>query len=129
MAALARIAAECIQTARAHDIELVPMQGVDLSQLELLPGETVPDKLPLYHRVWDPHRELKASMLQDLEKGRRTEIGHINGVVSARADEAGVPSPYNDLVGRLVREAEAAADVPDFATSIARVRALLVVTD
>jgi 2-dehydropantoate 2-reductase len=124
IAALARIADETIKTAHASGIHLVPMQGTDLARLELRAGETVEDKLPLYHQVWDIHRDLKASMLQDLEKRRRTEIGYINGVVSERGAQVGVPTPYNDMVVQLVREAEAAGVVPTFTESLARLRAL-----
>ena len=52
--------------------------------------------------------ENRSSMLQDLERGRRTEIDAINGVISARGRAAGVPTPWNDLLLRLVRRREAA---------------------
>lgn len=122
MAALAQVADETIKTARASGIQLVPMQGTDLSRLELHPGETVADKMPLYQQVWDVHRGSKASMLQDLEKQRRTEIDYINGVVCDRAAQVGVLTPYNDAVVRLVREAETAGVVPNFAENLARLR-------
>ena len=37
--------------------------------------------MAFYEEVWGPHANLKASMLQDLEKGRKTEIDYINGHV------------------------------------------------
>lgn len=52
--------------------------------------------------------ENRSSMLQDLERGRRTEIEAINGVIAARGRAAGVPTPWNDLLLRLVRRREAA---------------------
>jgi hypothetical protein len=36
----------------------------------------------------------------------------------------GVPTPYNDMVVQLVREAEAAGVVPTFTESLARLRSL-----
>jgi 2-dehydropantoate 2-reductase len=43
------------------------------------------------------------SMWQDLEAGRRTEIEALNGAICRYGREAGVPTPYNDTVSRLVR--------------------------
>lgn len=48
--------------------------------------------------------ENRSSMLQDLERGRRTEIEAITGVIAARGRARGIPTPWNDLMLRLVRE-------------------------
>lgn len=53
--------------------------------------------------------ENRSSMLQDLERGRRTEVEAINGVIAARGRAAGIPTPWNDLMLRLVRRREAGA--------------------
>lgn len=45
----------------------------------------------------------KASMLQDVEAGRRTEIDVINGAVVRAADEAGVPVPINRTLMQLIK--------------------------
>lgn len=68
---------------------------------------------------------LKASMLQDLEKNRKTEIDYINGVVSSRAEGTGIATPYNDLVVKLVKSAEETQTVPDFDTNIKAFEELL----
>ena len=47
--------------------------------------------------------EHRSSMLQDIERGRRTEIDAINGAVRRIGKEAGVPTPYNELLTRLIR--------------------------
>ena len=52
------------------------------------------------------HGAHKASMLQDLEAGRRTEIEALNGAVARLAEEAGVAVPLNRLLATLVRLAE-----------------------
>lgn len=49
----------------------------------------------------------RSSMLQDLERGRRTEIDAINGAIARLGREAGRPAPANDLLAQLVRAAEA----------------------
>jgi 2-dehydropantoate 2-reductase len=45
----------------------------------------------------------KASMLQDVEAGRRTEIDVINGAVVKAADEAGVAVPINRALVQLIK--------------------------
>lgn len=44
----------------------------------------------------------KASMLQDVEAGRQTEIEVINGAIAAAGREAGVATPVNDMMVALV---------------------------
>jgi 2-dehydropantoate 2-reductase len=52
------------------------------------------------------HNLLRASMLQDLEHGRKTEIDSMNGAVCYYGKKAGVPTPYNDMVVKIVHEIE-----------------------
>jgi 2-dehydropantoate 2-reductase len=49
---------------------------------------------------------MKASMLQSLERGRKTEIDFLNGYVVEQARKAGVPTPVNAALVRLIREIE-----------------------
>jgi len=49
------------------------------------------------------HRGHKASMLQDLEAGRRTEIESINGAVVRAAQAAGVATPVTAALANLLR--------------------------
>jgi 2-dehydropantoate 2-reductase len=48
----------------------------------------------------------RSSMLQDIERGRRTEIDAINGHVVARGSRHGVPTPTNAVLTRLVHARE-----------------------
>lgn len=48
----------------------------------------------------------KASMLQDLERGRRTEIDFINGYVAKLGRKIGLPTPMNSAVTSLVHQLE-----------------------
>jgi 2-dehydropantoate 2-reductase len=54
-------------------------------------------------------------MLQDLEKGRDTEIRHINGLVCEKGRERGVATPFNDKIVELVLEAQNRRGVNRFA--------------
>lgn len=52
----------------------------------------------------------RSSMLQDLERGRRTEIDAINGRVWEYGRELGVPTPVNELMTRMMRWRSAHAE-------------------
>lgn len=118
MRSLANIADETIKVARANKVQLVEMQGKDFEFLELDKQEDIPEKMAFYEDVWGPHANLKASMLQDLEKGRKTEIDFINGHVSKKGREKNIPTPYNDLVCILVKKSEETKELPVFAENM-----------
>lgn len=115
MTCLAFVADECIKVAHAHDVRLVLMQGEDFETFELDSAADIPSKMPLYNKIWGAHAALKASMLQDLEKGRDTEIRHINGLVCEKGRERGVATPFNDKIVELVLEAQNRRGVNRFA--------------
>ena len=48
----------------------------------------------------------KASMLQDVEARRRTEIDYLNGGIGRFGRELGVPTPLNDALTALVKALE-----------------------
>lgn len=120
MVSLAHIADETIKVAHAHGIQFELMQGKDFGFLELEDEKDIPNKMSFYQEVWEPHSNTKASMLQDLEKQRKSEIEYINGFVSQKGKESGIKTPFNDLVVQFVKEAENTKTVPDFTTNLAR---------
>ena len=48
----------------------------------------------------------KPSMLQDYENKKKTEIDFINGAIPPLAAKSKIPTPFNDHVCRIIREAE-----------------------
>ncbi len=54
------------------------------------------------------HAFHKSSMLQDRERGRRTEIETINGAIAREGARLGVPTPVCDTLTDLVRMIELA---------------------
>ena len=50
--------------------------------------------------------EGRPSTGQDMLKGRRTEIDFINGLVSDKGEEVGIPAPTHAALTRLVRRVE-----------------------
>lgn len=53
-----------------------------------------------------PHKLLKASMLQDLEKGKVCEVDYINGIVCAYGKRLHIPTPYNDQIVEIIHGIE-----------------------
>lgn len=98
---------ECIDMSRAAGIRMAPVQGKDIAALldyhgpvkKLISFLVIPIAIK-------KHAALKASMLQDLEKGKRTEVDAINGQVCRLGKAHGVATPYNDTVVRLIHEME-----------------------
>lgn len=63
-----------------------------------------------YGRLVPATYDHRSSMLQDLERGRRTEIDAINGAVWRRGAARGITTPVNETLTRLVHAVEATPD-------------------
>ena len=48
----------------------------------------------------------RPSMAQDIQKGRRTEIGEINGLIARKAAEMGLAAPTHQRIVEIVRQVE-----------------------
>ena len=98
---------ECIDVCAAGNIKIEPVQGKDI--VKLLDYSNCIKKafsffiIPIAIRK---HAKLKASMLQDIEKGKKTEVDAINGVVSKYGRKVGVPTPMNDMVVDIIHRIE-----------------------
>ena len=51
--------------------------------------------------------EARSSMWEDLQRGRRTEIDYLQGVITAIADRRGLQAPLSRRIVELIRKAEA----------------------
>lgn len=106
---------ECIDVCAAGKIKIEPVQGKDI--VKLLDYHNSVKKafaffiIPIAIRK---HALLKASMLQDIEKGKKTEVDAINGVVSAYGRKVGCPTPMNDKVVEIIHRIEKGELVPSF---------------
>jgi 2-dehydropantoate 2-reductase len=71
-------------------------------------GVALPFADPLAHteRICRASAANHSSMLQDIERGRPTEIDSINGVIVAEGRRLGALAPLNEAVWRLVRAME-----------------------
>jgi 2-dehydropantoate 2-reductase len=96
---------EAYNVSQALGIQLEPVLATDPAELVTdVVGETSATRtlLRLIEIVYDT----KASMLQDLERGARTEVDVICGAVSAQGSAVGYPTPANDLIVAVVHEIE-----------------------
>lgn len=106
---------ECIDVCEAGNIRIEPVQGKDI--VKLLDYKSRIKKwfsfliIPIAIRK---HALLKASMLQDIEKNKKTEVDAINGVASAFGRKTGVPTPMNDMVVNIIHRIEAGELKPSF---------------
>ncbi|SEN83618.1 ketopantoate reductase family protein [Paenibacillus sp. OK076] len=112
------IADETIKVGHANGVKFATMGGFDIESLEIQSDKDIPERIKTLRVLMASSRLLKASMLQDLEKQRKTEIDYINGVVPRSALGKQISTPYNDMVVRLVKQAEESQTVPDFETNI-----------
>jgi 2-dehydropantoate 2-reductase len=82
----------------AEAIEVARALGIDV---------TTTDPSVPWRRAWEglPHG-FKASMLQSIEKGSRTEVDVMHGAVSRAGRDAGIPTPINDTLWAAVRGLE-----------------------
>lgn len=119
------IADETIKVGHANGVQFAKMGGFDLESMELRSEKDIPERIQAFRVAMEPSRLLRASMLQDLEKKRKTEIDYINGVVPKMAEGTGMPTPFNDLVVAQVKLAEETQTVPNFNTNIKEFEKLL----
>jgi len=56
-----------------------------------------------YSKLIPPTRNHRASMLQDIERGRRTEIDALNGQIVEYGREVGVSTPVNETITNLIK--------------------------
>ena len=106
---------ECIDVCAKGGIKIEPIQGKDVVKLLDYHG---PIKKALSFAIIPiaikKHALLKASMLQDLEKGKLCEVDAINGVVCNYGRKVGVPTPCNDKVVEILHKCEKGELKPSF---------------
>lgn len=102
-----RVIKEAIDIAKAADIRIEPVQGHDIAKLfdynnpikRMLSFALIPATI-------NKHRSILAGLLQDLARGRRTEIDCLNGLVAEWGARYGIATPVNATITRLVHEME-----------------------
>ncbi len=77
---------------------------VALSREVVLPWESPEHFLEVFYKeMVPPTRNHRPSMLQDLERGRLTEIDALNGRILSWAEKAGLSVPVNETITQLIK--------------------------
>jgi 2-dehydropantoate 2-reductase len=100
--------AEGLAAVRAEGIR--PVSPTPLPPGWMPPLLRLPDALfeMLLGRTMKIDPEARSSMWEDLQRGRRTEIDYLQGVITAIADRRGLDVPLSRRIIDLIRNAEAA---------------------
>lgn len=106
---------ECMDVCKKGGIRIEPVQGKDIVKLfdYSNPVKKAVSLLLLPFAI-KKHKLLKASMLQDIENGKKTEVDSINGSVCAYGRKVGCPTPMNDKVVEIVHKIEDGELTPSF---------------
>ena len=106
---------ECIDVCATGGITIEPVQGKDIVKLlDYSNGLKKAISFFIIPIAISKHSKLKASMLQDLEKGKLTEVDSINGAVSEYGRKVGCPTPMNDCVVEIIHNIEQGKMKPGF---------------
>lgn len=110
-----KIIKECIDVSRAAGVTIEPIQGKDIAKLLDYSG-AIKKKISFFiiPIAIKKHALIRASMLQDIEKGKKTEVDSINGVVCEFGRKYGIPTPVNDKVVEIIHGIEDGKYNPSF---------------
>ena len=97
-------------TSKAQGYSMEPVFGLSMEEAIVSP-ESLVDNLVRASQA--EGAEARSFFHQDILKGRRTEVDFINGLVSRKGREAGVPTPMNDGAVELMHELERGDLSPD----------------
>ncbi|MDI1263556.1 MAG: 2-dehydropantoate 2-reductase [bacterium] len=99
--------AEGLAAIRAEGITPVSPTPVPLGMMPML--LRIPDVLfeVLLGRTMKIDPEARSSMWEDLQRGRRTEIDYLQGVITGIAERRGLDAPLSRRIVELIRQAEA----------------------
>lgn len=104
-----RLGRETLAVGAALGIEIEPIFGMGAQEFS---GSTDSVLERLLRELFVAHgettvRRMRGVISQDYLKRRRTETGNLNGLVSMRGREVGVPTPANDAIVEVLRRIEA----------------------
>jgi len=103
-----RIAGEALTVAQVLGVAVEPVGGIPAkAYLDAAQDDGLED---VRKRWVEAGRDLgmgRPSLLQDLLKGRRTEVDYLNGYVVRKGREVGVPTPVNEAIVEVTKRVEA----------------------
>lgn len=106
-ALLSYIASDIINVCEKANVQLEDVMGMDVKDFGRVDTlENFVRSQNCFRRFYADKLTAKASMLQDLEKGKKTEVDMINGFVVEQGKKYGVPTPYNELAVKVIKGIE-----------------------
>lgn len=114
---------EVVQVARAEQVELTKISNtVDLRWLTLgrierrrqVGAGTLVFKHILVLAAGMKYREMRSSMLRALERGRVPPVDFLNGEITRRGAQHGIPTPINQAIQDMIHEMAAGTRKPSF---------------
>ncbi len=98
------LGAECIMVGRAAGHEVEPIYGIPAQRfVDAYQGRGLKELLVDIADIARKRGGGRPSLLQDVMRGRRTEIDYLNGAVCEHGRKLGVKTPFNDAVVAVVR--------------------------
>lgn len=111
---LIKVAAEVVRVGQASGVVVEPIGGIPAQAfMDADTGSGMEDVETEMADKAIERGEGLPSLLQDLKKGRRTEIDYLNGYVVDKARETGVNTPINQTLVELVKRVENQGLEPD----------------
>ena len=107
----ARLGSEAIRVGQALGYELEEVHHIDPEVIARAgEGDAAATKAYDEHRLAEVSKsgggEHRPSMGQDMMKGRRTEIEFLNGLITRKGEEVGIPTPANRALVDIVKRVE-----------------------
>src|SRR5262249_19351167 len=98
------LGAECIKVGRGVGHEVEPIYGIPAQRfVDAYDGKGLAELLADVADVARKRGGGRPSLLQDVMRGRRTEIEFLNGAVCEHGRKVGVATPFNDKVVAVMR--------------------------
>ena len=98
------LGAEVITVGRAAGYEVEPIWGIATQRfVDAAAGRGLAEVEQAVSADAASRKGGRPSMLQDVMRGRRTEVEHLNGYVAAEGRRLGVPAPLNAAVVEVFR--------------------------
>jgi 2-dehydropantoate 2-reductase len=103
-----RIAAEALQVAEQLGVQVEPLGSIPpQAYLDAARGVGVEELRNTWRERGRSIGTGRPSLLQDVIKGRRTEVDSLNGYVACKGKAVGVPTPMNEAIVEVTKRLEA----------------------
>ncbi len=111
---IVKIAGEALTVAETLGVQVEPIGGIPAKAfLEAIRGVGLVELRSAWVERGRSVGAGRPSLLQDVMKGRRTEVDYLNGYVVRKGREAGVPTPMNETIVGITKRLETGELKPD----------------